>query len=84
MDDRTSGGSINGSAMKSKFITVGSYRTAIEAYSAKQYLESKGVPAFVMDEHNSTLGWWNDTEVKLRVSAQNEQQAVLLLAAVKN
>jgi hypothetical protein len=69
--------------MKSELITVGSYRSAPEAYAAEGFLESNGVGAFVLDEHNSTLGWWNDTEIKVGVAATDRQRADELLALVK-
>jgi hypothetical protein len=67
-----------------ELVTVGSYRAAPEAYAAKAFLESNGVRAFVLDEHNSTLGWWNDTEVKVGVAAKDRQRADELLASIKN
>ena len=69
--------------MKSELITVGSYQSAPEAYAAKAFLESNGVGAFVLDEHSSTLGWWNDTEVKVGVAATEGQRANELLASIK-
>jgi hypothetical protein len=69
--------------MKSEFSIIGSYCTAMEAHAAKHFLESHDIPAFVLDEHTSTEGWWNDTEVKLQVPTTNAERAAALLAARK-
>ena len=69
--------------IESEFATVGSYRTAIEAYAAKHFLETRGIRVFVLDEHTSTLGWWNDLDVKIRVPIALADQARELLAAKK-
>jgi hypothetical protein len=69
--------------MHSEFVIVGSYRTAIEAHTAKHFLEHNGIRAFVLDEHTSTEGWWNDTEVKLQVPITDAERAATLLATRK-
>jgi len=55
--------------MQSEFITVGTYSTSVEAYAAKNFLESNGIRAFITDEHSSTEGWWNALETKIQVLA---------------
>ena len=70
--------------MQSEFTIVGSFRTAFEAYAAKNYLEASGIRAFVVDEHTLAEGWWNDTEAKVRVAAADSERATELLAVAKN
>jgi hypothetical protein len=69
--------------MKSEFAIVRSYRTAMEAHSAKQFLEANGIPAFVLDEYSSE-SWWNTVEVKIQVPADHAQDALALLDTENN
>jgi len=66
--------------MQSELATVGTYSTSIEAYAAKNFLESNGLRAFVADEHSSNLGWWNALETKVQVPVGDAERARELLS----
>jgi hypothetical protein len=69
-------------AMSSELVTVATFNDPVEAAMARNYLESGGVHAFLLDEETVATTWGSGTAVsgiKLQVNAANAEQAEVLL-----
>lgn len=63
-------------------ITIASFATVQEALVARALLEANGIPAFVKDEHLSTLlptAGFHAVGIELQVKIQDAFQALALL-----
>ena len=53
--------------MPNELVAVATYPNAIEAHTARNYLEENEIEAFVADEYFSTLEFSNLSTIKLQV-----------------
>jgi hypothetical protein len=65
--------------MPNELVAVATYPNAIEAHTARNYLEENEIEAFVADEYFSTLEFSNLSTIKLQVPVADAQRAKVLL-----
>lgn len=67
--------------MSSELVTVARFASALEAETAKNFLEAEGVSAFIADENASSLFSGMLGQAKLQVAAVDAIRAKELLGA---